>query len=137
MKPRRQTIPPKILEKLKKASAPPNEAVRFSKRQLLKMGLSYNGGGLVSINGKVYAFVATRDKPNKSYILGEGEYGKVKLLQNIEDSEDKKVLKVLLPDDDLTIPTYKLDNFKRELLIAAILGRGFSGMIKKEGENGR
>jgi serine/threonine protein kinase len=106
----------------------PEGAVRFSKKQLSTMGLPYDGGGLVRINDAVYAFVSTKESP-KSYILGEGKYGKVKLLQNVEDPSNKKALKVLRDKSK----NADLDAFQKELMISANLGRGSAQMIHKIG----
>lgn len=139
MQPRRQLIdiPPDVLEDLKNASLPPNKvAARFSNKQLQDdFHLSLEGGGLVSIHGKVYAFVEDPDDTNQSYILGKGGFGKVKFLQNIEDSSDQKALKVFHRNENTEPEDEK--KFKHELHIAALLGRGFPHLIEKPGENGQ
>ncbi len=138
--PKESDVPEHILNQLKAASKPPNGAVRFSKHQLENMGLSTEGGGLVSINGNVYTFVSKSNDPNKTHILGEGGFGRVKLLQNIENPSDQKALKVLGAKGMAQIEIdYEEDreyqNFKRELEIAEALGRGSSQVIRKEGED--
>ncbi len=134
MQPRRQLNTP-LLEthqlKLIKDYPPPEKALRFSKTQLQKMGLQYEGGGLVRINGKIYTFISARDNPNKNLLLGKGDFGKVKLLQNVEDPFDKIALKVMsvYPGDE---PAF----FQEELEVAEALGRGSKQIIEKVGGSG-
>lgn len=146
MQPRR-TLTPAQIEFIKNYKPPgPGEAARFSKKQLEDMNenlpeemhFSFNGGGLVRINGEVYTFVK-KENFDKTHILGEGSHGTVKLLQNVRNPEDQKALKVIFTKRTLkedskedTSPKKLLD----ELELLEKLGRGSKQLIKKVGEGG-
>ncbi len=133
----RRHLTPAQIELIKNYKSPkPPAAARFSKRQLKKMGLPYEGGGLVRINGKIYTFVSRDFNPYKSHILGEGAFGKAKLLVNIEDPEDLKVLKVLGASTKPPVSERERRSFEEELKMAEALGRGFRSMMTKAGKNG-
>lgn len=121
--------------------SPRDQAIRFSKKQLLDLGFSKDTlqqGGLVRVNGEVYSFVEKENNPNKSYILGEGLYGRVKLLQNVRNPKDQKALKVLFANDKPPIFSEQEDYqaFVKELNISIALDRASQEAIKKVGEKG-
>lgn len=112
---------------------PTNKALRFSKSQLKKMGLPYDGGGLVRLHGQIYAFVESKTNAQKSHLIGEGGSGKIKLLQNVEKPHDLKALKVLGANGKPKVDGETEKKFIKELEITSALGRGFIELIHKIG----
>lgn len=139
MQPRRQLTDAEF--KLIIDYPPPDKAVRFSKKKLLELGFpqeTLDQGGLVRINKEIYSFVMKENDSKKSHILGEGTYGRVKLLQNVKDPEDQKALKVLFANGKPVVKSQTEDyqEFVRELQISIALERGSEEVMEKAGENG-
>jgi serine/threonine protein kinase len=119
-----------LLQKLKHL----HENMRYSKKYLATLNIHINRGGVLKIydpDKKKYELFATYKSVNtgKSLVAGQGAYGKVKIIQNLETGEFK-VIKISRKEE-----MYDLLNHEAEGL--AKLKRGYSCVIPKKLTNGQ
>lgn len=122
------------ITQLKTALAHETEDRRYSKKYLSSLGIDINRGGILRLwdkSSQEYILYATyKTYLGKSIILGEGAYGRIKLIQNLKTGEFLAI-KILRQHIDEKENIKHIEYAKQESYYLNLFGLGENRVISK------